>query len=477
MRKYGVFTLLVLIVALAGGCFDDSLVPQPQPIATSSLQIDPEQIARALVLQAGWPVEDGESKAAPATLPEILAFQRQIVSGNIVHYSCQVRVGPGQYDVIGVHRVVKERLPGVPVKTAKAIFLLHGDLVPFVPKFLFGWYAPSAPDDHAAAIYWAQRDVDCWGIDQSWQLVPQAETNFSFMANWGMQHDVDNLRTGMGIARLARGLTGSGAAPMILLGYSSGLFTGFACVNMESQLTPAMRHVKAFIPVDCPYKSDDPGVRESFCAWIPTTEDQLAQGIYQSDVSIVALMANLGRTAPNDPSPYYPGFTNLQATLAMATGPAFPPTTFHYFAGTFDQSGMPTGLQYTPVPYYLDFFGSGTSYEPNLFILQYYQMTCGATDMPFDDHLADVRVPVLYVGAAGGSGQDGLYALGLLGSADKSSLIVRLHPESERALDFAHVDLWTASDAPRLVWQPLHAWIVRHSNADRDEGRGACGGN
>ena len=39
----------------------------------------------------------------------------------------------------------------------------------------------------------AQNDIDFWGIDQNWILVPQGVTDFGFMADWGIQNQVENL--------------------------------------------------------------------------------------------------------------------------------------------------------------------------------------------------------------------------------------------------------------------------------------------
>jgi hypothetical protein len=45
-------------------------------------------------------------------------------------------------------------------------------------------------------------------------------------------------------------------------------------------------------------------------------------------------------------------------------------------------------------------------------------LPCNELDLPYDDHLAEVKVPILYVGARGGFGEYGVYSTTLLGSRD-----------------------------------------------------------
>jgi hypothetical protein len=172
----------------------------------------------------------------------VLSYNREVVVDDVVHYYFEVRVGYSEYDVVGIHRVVRENRPWKPIRTNKSIFLQHGDAVGFT-IFMFGVDSPSTPDELSAAVYFAQNDVDVWGIDQGWILVPQATADLSFMAGWGMQHQVDNLEVGLMIARFARLFTSNGWRKMHLLGYSSGVFTSFALLNQETQLPPGHRNV------------------------------------------------------------------------------------------------------------------------------------------------------------------------------------------------------------------------------------------
>jgi len=57
----------------------------------------------------------------------ILHSQRQVLVDNIAYYQFVVSVGPGQFDKIRIHRVVKERAPNQPLNLAQAIIFFPGE--------------------------------------------------------------------------------------------------------------------------------------------------------------------------------------------------------------------------------------------------------------------------------------------------------------------------------------------------------------
>ncbi|HEX8437620.1 MAG TPA: hypothetical protein VF697_21110, partial [Archangium sp.] len=91
-----------------------------------------------------------------------------------------------------------------------------------------------------------------------------------------------------------------------------------------------------------------------------------------------------------------------------------------------------------------------------------FAMWCGALDVPYDDFLSEVRVPVLYVGAAGGVGRYGFHSLTQLGSKDVTRYVVQRLPDTARAFDYGHADLLLAENAPKDVWAPILDWVQRH---------------
>jgi len=274
MKKYVILFALLGALLVVTSCSEDRAVAPERSITQADLtQADYERIAAEIVLRSGWEfdeeVEIPEKAAGGDQHAEvnyhIIDFEREMI-GDVAHYSYQLRIGSGPYDVIGLHRVVRERRPYWPIRTHKNIFLQHGDAVGFV-KFMFGAATPSAPDQHAVAIYLAENGVDVWGIDQNWVLVPEEITDFSFMAEWGFDNQIANLRIGLAVARLSRLFTGSGFGRMHLLGYSSGGWLGFAYLNDEAARPACQRHVKGFVNADAFYKcgSDNEAGRLLVC--------------------------------------------------------------------------------------------------------------------------------------------------------------------------------------------------------------------
>lgn len=56
----------------------------------------------------------------------IINSDQTVLHGDIVHYRYTLAVGPGQFDKVRLHRVVKESHPYWPVRTVDAVLLLPG---------------------------------------------------------------------------------------------------------------------------------------------------------------------------------------------------------------------------------------------------------------------------------------------------------------------------------------------------------------
>lgn len=346
----------------------------------------------------------------------ILDWSREVVCGDIVHYEWLLQVGPGQYDQIKVHRVVKELIPQRPIRTANAIFLQHGDAVGFV-KFMYGQAAPSVPDDHAVAVYLAQNDVDVWGIDQNWVLVPEETTDFGFMQDWGMDNQMSNLRIALAIARHSRSYTAS-----------SGAWLGFSYLNAEAAVPEKHRNVNGFVSVDAYFKTgpDNEIGRQVNCDDVVYLLEERANGVYEWWVGF----KEVGEYALNDPdgdSPLFEGFTNRQVGL--------------YFGCA--------GWRDYPLNEWWHYWGAYFDGDED--------------EVPYDDNLALIDVPILNLGGAGGLAPSADHTLDMLGSTDIQHVIVQLLPDEQKYEDFGHIDIFTAADAVGLVWQPLLDWIVSHS--------------
>lgn len=404
------------------------------------------------------------SISALAKTPESYTSVRHRLVDNIYETAYVVTTGPGPHDQIRVHRVVQEER-GQPIPSSSAVFFTHGDVWGFNGAFLGGTANPAS-----LPVYLARRGVDVWGIDFAWTLVPADTTDFSFMRNWGLQHDVNDLETAIRFARIVRQQTGSDGGRIVLLGWSRGGWTGYALLNQETQEPCSQSQVRAFISVDNLFKTNDSTSQSNFCSFLGSYQHQIAAGVYAANNTIFSQVGDLAITDPNGASPLFgPPYSNLQVSLTIGAatfqlGPSYTPY-YHFVGGIFpndDITGIPSGLTYTTVTRWNDFLISASPFEPLQLLADASAITCSSSPGTFDDHLGSVTVPVLYVGAGGGIGAYGLYTLSLLGSNDIQSHIVSFYPPAQQAFDFAHVDLFNAGNAGDLAWAPIHRWLARH---------------
>jgi hypothetical protein len=469
MNPFRVVLPVLMICALVfGGC--EQQPPEVTDVGQASAvkaSVDAEPIALEVVALTGWELEGEAATGSTQSLAKvqngnhISGFERQPLGKNIVHYKFQIRTGPGAHDRIGIHRVVKEANPCRPNKMKDAIFLLHGDAKDFEGMFLLGTRSDNTSDDFGLAIYLAENNVDVWGIDQAWTLVPTGLSNFDFMREWGLQRNVDDLLSAMAVARASRLLTGNGFDRMILLGYSSGGATGYAALNHETQLSLGRRQIRGFVSADMLLKANDPAMRQSFVNDEALYRVPYDNGTSQADIPF-QLIGQLARTSPDAESPIFGGMTNIQVALYFGSGQIFgSDVTTHYLAGILDNTGFPIGLQLITIPQWLDFLEAGVPYEPNKFIIDYDRMVAGIGDSPFDDHVGEIRVPIFNLGAKGGLGPYTMYGTTLLGSSDITHLLVALGT-GNTLTEFGHIDLFAAPQAPQKVWQPILKWLKAH---------------
>lgn len=396
-----------------------------------------------------------------------LHAERRVLTGNIAEYSYTLRVGPGPYDQIGIHRIVKELAPNHPARSNRAVLLAPGDIWNFRAAFLTG--------AHPLPVFLAENGVDVWGIDYRWTRVPAGLADYSFMDDWGLEQDARDLGVALASARVTRAFTGSGFGKLFLLGWSRGGQIGYAYLSGESQLPAALRQVRGFLPVDIYLKTDVPALQSAACQRWQAAEAAITAG---SDANtsggLIGLLGTLAATDPsgssilNGPPFNLPGYTNRQAGLLVgeATFTFLAPNEFtpfyHFTGGTFDGSGKPSGLLYSNEANLFDFEKAASPVQPNRQLADADKATCGSADVPFDNHLDDITVPVLYIGAGGGFGQYGVYTTTLLGSTDVTTLIISKVPVAQRLADYGHADLFLASDAQTLVWEPMLDWIRGH---------------
>jgi hypothetical protein len=394
------------------------------------------------------------------------SFERRALTGDVVEYSAVVPVGPGPADRIRVHRVVREKAPFVPRSTHGAVMMLNGDFSTFDSNFVLASLPGAASPGPSLAVYLASRDIDVWGFDRRWALLPADTTDFSSLEGQGFVSAIGDTEKALALARAIRAAGGHGARRLALLGFSSGAVLAYAYAGHETQRPPGLRHVRALIPLDAYYRlgPDGEASRQAACARSQLDQDFIAAGYHESDNRGFTILAELSRDAPADPSPFFDGYTNRGAllTLLAQTYQFFDATPwYHLGAGTFD-AGAPTGLAYSPIERMTDWFLQAAPFQAMSEAADYDAIWCGEAPLPVPDRLADIRVPVYAVAAAGGFGDLARYTTTQVGSDDVTFSLVRRLPAGDEAEDYGHGDLLFASDAPDLVWDPLASWILDH---------------
>ncbi|HEX7318306.1 MAG TPA: hypothetical protein VF297_30655 [Pyrinomonadaceae bacterium] len=398
--------------------------------------------------------------------------ERRHIVADVFEYSFKLNVGAGANDVIGLHRVVRERANGVPFKSMRAVFMVHGDLWGFDEAFMSSTLSGAVARDRSVGVYLARNGVDVWGIDLRWTQVPADTTDFNFMKDWNVGTHVSDVAAGIGVARAVRHATGAGDGRVALLGWSRGGIVAYAYANAEAAIPEQSRQVDALIPVDIAFKfnAEHEEQRNGACVRYAGGQQQLASGVYHSPLGVgVRAFGLLAATDPSgaSPVPGMTGLTNRQAALLVGTAThllfaPYPPVPFYHLeAGTFDENGLPSGLQFTSEAYLYDFYQSASPFQSATEQVESDGVQCGDT-LPYDDNLAAINIPVYYVGAGGGFGEFGLDTLSRLGSSDVSSNVVKLHGPEGRPVEFGHSDLFLAENAKELVWKPLYDWLATH---------------
>lgn len=389
---------------------------------------------------------------------------RHKVVGNIVHYKFKVRVGPGPYDVVGIHRVVRESQPYEPLPTRGNIFMVHGIIQDFEDIYFYAG-VDEPTKDTSLPIYLASKGIDVWGIDLAWTLVPEETSDFEFMRDWDIEREVDHLLAAMSVARHIRKITGQGNDRMNLFGFSySGIIT-YAAAGRESQQPYNERDIGSIIPVENGLNVEDEHRKQLACDNVEKHYQLIESGNLYTSNNGLRLLYQLATNDPEgtSPLPPYSHLTNYQAALQASMASSF----WHFVGVDFNMDDIPVGLLYSDPDRWIDLLGGSppyTTYMPRLLSAEVAKVRCGM-EVSFDDYLADISIPILYIGAGGAYGEEeGYWTTKLTSSDDITIYEVSLQPESNRDIDFGHADLFIANDASKLMWKQLKQWLYKHSN-------------
>ncbi len=345
-------------------------------------------------------------------------------------------------------------LPGAP-QTFEAIFMPVA--------------SPSAlPEEGSIALFLASHGIDVWGMDYGWTAVPYEYPDLTSMQGWGIEKDTEHTQIALSIVRWMRVTSGQGVDPIYVLGFSYGGFLVYAVAGEDTQLPGNLKNVKGIIPVEgTAFKSANPATA---CAALPAIKANLDDGMLVVDSSAAT---DQGRLALNSPDTLSAGslpalspfpavspftFTNYQCTLATYIRSKF-------IGGTYGIAPAPAVEPFfTNGSRFVSLLASGPPYVPYQWNYDYRASQCGSGDYPaaFDDHLAEIAVPIFLIARQSG----GLYTASLTASDDISSLIVNttLIPSLYGHADFSLADSAAnpADNAANKIWRPILDWILAH---------------
>ena len=387
-----------------------------------------------------------------AALP---AFTRQHIVDDIYHYQLDVRVGSTPNAIVRVHRVVRVA-NGLPRPSSHAVMLLHGDFANFVTNFAptLGTPASSAP---GLAPYLAARNLDVWGVDRRWTL-PGTDGDISDLGGMSVAQELGDIETALTLARATRAITDKDGGPITLAGFSHGGELAYAYAAGNGRNIDALAILDVYYDL-APADADE---RAFACANASAEQAALAAGTVDSDNSFFVAAGQLDRSAPNDPSPIFPPYSNQGALFTfVGTTYQFAPYTplYHLAAPILDSDGNVTALRESTEDAVSAWFAGAPPHQSEHEAADLDAIWCGTTPRA---PLANIRVPLIYIGAAGAFGAHGLYSTTRVSSTDVTTLVVHRFGAARVAEDFGHGDLLYATDAPALAWRPLASWLAAH---------------
>jgi pimeloyl-ACP methyl ester carboxylesterase len=414
------------------------------------------------------PVQANAGGPAPAQFT-IVHSDRTELGDDIAHYRYDVAMGPGKYDVVRIHRIVREKRPNKPVSTRDAVMLLPGNPNSFEGIFMAPMVTGVSEMDHSIVIYMAKNDIDVWGMDYGWALVPIDETDFTFMGQWGLAKDAAHAEAALSFVRSIRVDTGQGNGRLHVLGLSYGGQVAYTLVGEETVQPAGLRNVKGMIALDIGVATSNESEVEFYCAMAEIDQARLEQNPPSYANNIGLLFQQLGYLASNDPDAVTPisdlaPLTNWQVALFVgARTELLTMASWHLVGGDLDEYGIPSTLRFTDDQLWVGAMGTAfPPYYPVRIDVDTDQLLCGTSDIPFDDHLAQITVPILHVGAKGGFGPSMYASTTLTASRDVTTITVQRLLDSDEAMDFGHVDTVLATEAETLVWRPILDWIMVH---------------
>ncbi|HET9451089.1 MAG TPA: hypothetical protein VFO83_09420 [Aggregicoccus sp.] len=440
MHRLHLSLLVAVLVTSSVACGSEPRPPQPAPDTGTSAEA-----LRAAAADTG------------VTLAEV---SRTRVAGDVFHYALTVQVGPTPNARLRVHRVVRE---GPGARPGGGVLLMHGDFATFVTHFAPSLGSPAGPSA-GLATHLAEQGLDVWGFDRRWTLAA-AGADVSDFADMGYAQELQDTRRVLAFARAVRLLTLRRDEPLHLGGFSRGAHLAYAYASQEAARPQAERHVKGLVVLDM-YAELDPAetaLRAAACARRDEGRATLEAGALHVDNTFFGALGTLAREAPDAESPLFPGTTNRGAMLftVARTFLFFTATpAYHLASAHLDADGNPTALRESSEDAITAWLAGAPPLQSLRETVEGDALWCGEGPLPVTISLPSIRVPLLYVGAAGGYGHSGLYSTQRVGSTDVTTRVVQRFGPGGEAEDFGHVDLLYAQDARELAWAPVAQWLL-----------------
>jgi len=343
--------------------------------------------------------------------------------------------------------------------------LMHGDFASFTTNF--APTAGAAPPEGGLAVYLAEQGIDVWGLDRRWATVAADATDVSDFGAMTYAQEVGDIGVALQYVRGLRAATSGDGGPIILSGFSRGAHLTYLFAESETQLPRSERQVRAIAPIDIYAKiaPADDALRQLACANSAAEYQGVAQGMADSPNTAIAQLGEFDQSAPSDPSPIYgPPYTNHQALLAFLgqTYQLYAPTPVYHLVGSVLKDGNPVALRWSAEPVVDAWLSNAPIHQPLVETADGDALWCDQAPLPLPDHLAEIDVPLFFLGAAGGFGDHGLYTTTLVASTDVTTHVVRRLDPSDEAGDYGHGDLLYAPDSISRAWKPLASWLLQH---------------
>ncbi|MFN8256402.1 MAG: hypothetical protein U0W24_11965 [Bacteroidales bacterium] len=393
----------------------------------------------------------------PVGKSRLLNMKRSELPGGIAHYEFELRMGDGPFDVVGIHRVVKEYKPYHSVKTNGDIFMVHGGIMDFNSNFLIAG-ATNINAKTSSPVYLASKNIDVWGIDLGWTKVPVETTDFSFMKGWGVEKDINHTLAAMSFSRLVRGISSQNYDKMNLLAFANLVTICYGAAGKETQIPSCLHNIKGLIPIDeeliCSDEEWVHAFREETCNSAEVYKEMIENGIYQDNLGTTFnYFAELALTEPEAKSPIFEGMTNYEAIMVIGTMTS---PNQHFVGGNLN------GLFYSDLTRFINGLYSLKPYQPAQEFYEYAVCSCNKENVvSFDDYVGNIKLPIFYIGAGGGVGAVGIYSTTLTSSTDITTLVVSV--TDDKSVDYGIADLNMGNNSDKLVWEPLRKWLVDHN--------------